>query len=377
MRVAFLTLNAYDMLTGDGDTVGGAQLQQILVGRELAARGHDVVFIENEAPNKQEGTVDGIRIVTKPTRDRRSVAARAVLRCVDLVALLGRINPDVCYVRVPLFELLSTAAYCAGTDTRLVYGFAHDSELTDDPVVFESGYTDNAVYRALVREATDTADVLVAQNEFQNQRASERYSAPVVHIPNGYRRTTDPGHSPLASVEGPVVLWVSMLRPWKQPGLVLEIADAVPEATFAIVGGRADDAPDLYDSVRDGAAQRANVRFEGFVPYEEVDAYFADADLFLNTSEEEGFPNTFLQAWAHDTPVASLSVDPSGVLKHGEAGICADGSCDDLIEMIRDLTATPGRLRRMGRQARTFFEGNHAIDHITDRYEAVFRGGSS
>lgn len=44
------------MLTGgeDGSAVGGAQLQQILVVKELAARGHEVYFVEYDTSDKSE-----------------------------------------------------------------------------------------------------------------------------------------------------------------------------------------------------------------------------------------------------------------------------------------------------------------------------------
>ncbi|WP_276258068.1 glycosyltransferase family 4 protein [Haloglomus litoreum] len=373
MRVVLLTLNAYDMLVGDGETVGGAQLQQVLIGRALADRGHDVIFVENDAEHKTETTVDGVRIVTRPSREDGNAILRAVLRLLDLTALLGRIDPDACYVRMPLFELLPTAVYCAVTHTRLVYGFAHDSELGTDPVVFESRLTDNAVYRRAIRTARATADVLVAQNAHQERLARKQYDCPVVRIPNGYEPRDDPGPSPFPD-DRPVVLWVSTLRPWKRPELVLELADRIPEALFVIVGPAADEAPELYERVREGARQRDNVRFEGFVPYEEVDAYFAAADLFCNTSTDEGFPNTFLQAWAYGTPVATLTVDPDGIVSSEPVGVHGDGDVDRLAAAIDEALGDTERLGSLETGAREHFRRHHAIGAVADRYERVLGG---
>jgi len=376
MRVALLTLNAYDMLVGDGETVGGAQLQQALIGRALANRGHDVIFVEDDAGHKTEATVDGVRIVTRPVREDGNAVSQAFLRSLDLTALLGRLNPDACYVRMPQFELLPTAAYCAATDTRLVYGFAHDSELTDDPLLLETGYTDNVAYRTAVRAAWASADVLVAQNTYQERTAREQFDNPVVRIPNGYEPRDDPGASPFSG-DLPVVLWVSTLRFWKRPRLVLELADRVPEALFVIVGPEAAGAPELYEKVRDGARERDNVRFEGFVPYEEVDAYFAAADIFCNTSTDEGFPNTFLQAWAYGTPVASLTVDPNDILAKGRGGFCADGDMETLATRLTDLfTEDSDKLVELSRTAREHFEAEHSIERLTDDYERVLRGST-
>lgn len=373
MKVAFVTLNAYDMLTGgDGGEVGGAQLQQILIGRELATRGHDVYFVEHDGPDKRARTVDGIEIVLKPHRTAGSPPVKAVHRTVDTLRVLHQIGPDACYVRVPLFEVFPVAAYCGLADARFVYGFAHDSELSDDPVTFETGFTDNVAYRRLMRFALGTAETLVAQNDFQYRAARRQFDTDVVRIPNGYEEPSADGAVNPVESDGPVVLWVSTLRPWKRPELVLEVVDAVPDAHFVIVGGPDEEAPEVATEMEAAAAERANIRYEGFVPYADVDAYYEAADLFLNTSTDEGFPNTFLEAWSHETPVVSLEVNPSGVLT--DIGRCTDGSMDAFVDAVSKLVADTETRAELGRRSLEYFRENHGIERVTDRYEQVFAG---
>ncbi|WP_435196320.1 glycosyltransferase family 4 protein [Natronomonas sp. EA1] len=373
MRIAFLTLNAYDMLTGEGDTVGGAQLQQVLLGRELAARGHDVVFIENEGTHKDQTTVDGIRIVTQSLSSESSRLTSALFRPYRLLSLLAELSPDVCYVRMPLFELLPTAAYCMVSDTSLVYGFAHDSELQGSPAYFTSRYTDNLLYRSLVNAARARADALVVQNESQQALACEQYDSRVVQIYNGYPRPARP-HDDTGTDSRPVVLWVSTLRSWKRPEVVLKLADRIQEADFVIIGPAADGQADLFKSVKAEADTRSNVRFCGFVPYNEIDEYFAAADAFCNTSTSEGFPNTFLQAWAHGTPVFSLTVDPDDILSENAVGACANGNFDVLAKSLTNYLSGLTPRTEIGGPAQiyNYFDRNHSIDAITDQYESIF-----
>jgi len=48
----------------------------------------------------------------------------------------------------------------------------------------------------------------------------------------------------------------------------------------------------------------------------------------INTSNFEGFPNIFLEAWATGVPVISLNVDPGNVIKKRRLGICCEGSLE-------------------------------------------------
>jgi glycosyltransferase involved in cell wall biosynthesis len=371
MRIAFLTFNAYGILTGQkqGD-VGGAQVQQVHIARELAERGHQPVFIENDRSDKEAGIYDGIEVVLKPIRTWGHPLLRAPARILDFLRLLREIDPDVCYARVLLFETLPTALYCRTTETRFVYGFAHDSELTDDPIIFETSLTDNRIYKGLLNWALESADTLVAQNEFQFDRAKEQFDTFVELIPNGYPADTISTNI-FDDVDMPVVLWVSTLRPWKRPEIVIELADRIPDTMFVIVGPPAEEAPELAERIEREAAERPNVRYEGFVPYTDVDEYFADADLFLNTSEDEGFPNTFLQAWSQGTPVISLDVNPSGIVSEENVGRFTDGSIDDLATAIRSIISEDSRLGELSKTCRTYFKREHSIKTITDRYETV------
>lgn len=381
MRIAFLSSNAYGMLTGsETGATGGAQIQQAMVGRELAARGHDVYFVEEPSPEKEAGVVDGIRVYPLDEIDgrltnalaARDLPVRTIPRFRRMIRALRDVDPDLCYRRVPTFGLFPLWFYAKRTGTPYVYGFAHDTELTDDPVVFDHALTNNRYYWTAIQRAIDGASTLVAQNLWQRDRARELFGAPVELISNGFEPQHE-GPSKSWDTDLPVVLWVSTLREWKHPEYVLDLADAIPDAHFVIVGGRAEEAPDLYDDIRTGASQRENVDFEGFMTHEDIMTYYRGADIFVNTSDAEGFPNTFLEAWSTATPVVSLSVDPNGALTDETAGLVADGSRERLREYLRRIVTDDEFRYGLAESALAHFEKNHDIAVVVDRYEALYK----
>ena len=68
----------------------------------------------------------------------------------------------------------------------------------------------------------------------------------------------------------------------------------------------------------------ANVTYRAYVPPEEIMETFSQAKALVNTSSEEGFPNTFLEAWLAGRPVVSFHVNPDGVLDDPLMGTVAD-----------------------------------------------------
>ena len=77
----------------------------------------------------------------------------------------------------------------------------------------------------------------------------------------------------------------------------------------------------------------------------------ADAALLLSTSDSEGFPNTFVQAWSSGTPVVSLKIDPDRVIEGLGLGTVSE-NVDRAIEDITALIESTHRREEIAKRAR-------------------------
>ena len=133
------------------------------------------------------------------------------------------------------------------------------------------------------------------------------------------------------------------MQPGKRPELLLELARRLPQRRFVMIGGAGSGgllAPRGYfERIRDQAAALPNVEFKGFLPFEQADAWFDHARVFVNTSRFEGMPNTFLQAWARGVPtLATVDVgSPVGTL------------CQEPSEAVQQARAAARRRRPLAR----------------------------
>lgn len=374
MRIGFVTSNAYNILTKGGDSiVGGAEVQQVYIGKELARRGHEVYFIENASNEKEPGVVDGIEIYLRKRRSTTNRISQVANWVSSTYRALRDINPDVCYLRVLSFDVVPVAVSCHITDTEFVYAFAHDSEVTEQPATFDSSLTQTEAYKFLIRAALSSSDALVSQNEFQHNHAKKRFNSPVKKIPNGYPLGSVVKESNVfEDIQKPIALWVGTIRKTKDPTSLIKIAENLPEVYFVIIGGEREEEFELYRRIQSKAEKMDNVHFAGFVPHSEVLEYFSAADIFVNTSRSEGFPNTFLEAWAHGVPTFSLRINPDSIITKHNIGFVAEGSLEELRSSITSTVNNPQQLKRLSENAKQYLQQNHSIERITDYYERVF-----
>jgi len=86
----------------------------------------------------------------------------------------------------------------------------------------------------------------------------------------------------------------------------------------------------------------------------------SEAVVHVNTSTFEGFPNTFLQAWARGAIVATLAVDPDECMEALGIGYCA-GTMERLRAFIDDLSRSAEKRQKIAVQAFAFVHEKHGM----------------
>jgi glycosyltransferase involved in cell wall biosynthesis len=187
-------------------------------------------------------------------------------------------------------------------------------------------------------------------------------SSPV--IPNGHPL------SPIQQRRRDTILWVGRDDPIKRPELFLDLAKAVPNEHFTMVCQMMSN-DQHYANLVTQADAIPNLQFIRHVPFNQIDAYFQRAKIFVNTSDAEGFPNTFIQACKCATPILSFNVNPDNFLDKYSCGICCEGDERRLSEALKFLLAE-NRYIELGQNARRYVERYHDIIKIVEQYKKVF-----
>ncbi len=172
-----------------------------------------------------------------------------------------------------------------------------------------------------------------------------------------------------------VVLYVARLVPRKNVSLYVDVARTVIERTdnalFLMVG----DGPlktSLEGLVRKSSLER-KVRFLGGFSNDLVDVYHA-SDMFLSTSNYEGFGLAILEAMAAGKPVVATSVGgvPEVVLDGSTGRLCAPEDVSGLARAVLDLLGDLRTREQMGRAAQERASRLFDVRDMLKKYEELY-----
>jgi len=167
----------------------------------------------------------------------------------------------------------------------------------------------------------------------------------------------------------PRVLWAGRIEGVKRPQMLLDVAERARDVHFVMAGGRGTLRGDCFDSVETRARGMANVDFRGFVPPSELDAEYTAASVLVCTSEIEGFPNTFLQAWGHGRPVVS-TYDPDEVICRERSGIHCEG-VEAVARAVQRVSHDWTEAEAMGARGRAYVKAHHSPEVVIPKLERL------
>jgi glycosyltransferase involved in cell wall biosynthesis len=176
----------------------------------------------------------------------------------------------------------------------------------------------------------------------------------------------------LAAVEGPVVLFFGLLRPYKGVELLIEAFQNVDGAELWVVG-----MPRMpLEPLRELASQiRGRVRFvPRFVDDSEIPAFFRRADVVALPYREIDQSGVLYTALAFGKPMVVSSVGGfAEVAAEGAARAVPPNAPVELAAAIQELLDKPEECRRLADAARAAAAGRYSWDSIAEQTLTLYR----
>lgn len=237
----------------------------------------------------------------------------------------------------------------------------------------------HAWLRAPIRSMLRDADALVGQSRDTVRRVEDLYGVrrPTELIPLGIERPTPAPEATREAFGIPadafVMLTIGRIVPRKSSVQLVKALVAADRSKAHLV--LCGDGPDAV-AVRDEAHQAGvadRVHLLGQVSEARKCAALAVSDIFVSTSQHEGFGLVFLEAMAFGLPV--VCYDRGGqtdFLRTPDTGYVIElNDLEAFTRAIVDLHDRPEMRREIGRANLQYVE-QFFIDRCAERYEAVF-----
>lgn len=359
-KICIVGLEDYAMLTRDNayGYVGGESVQHVLLARAWRDLGLDVSIIVYDHGQPRVTMVDGIRAIAAFRAEDGLRGLRFFHpRVSGVIGAIRSVQADA-YYQSPAGAWSGISVWCAnrlGKPSILRIASDFDCIRGKQPMRL---LRDRKLFDYGVLNAT----LLVAQSTQQRNLLQEHYGVPSEIVNIAVELPSDNAHA-RKDVD---VIWVGNLRHIKRADLLIELAQRLPDYKFVLIGGSLPGHEGYFEDIRKRAAELPNVQMTGGISYEQVGSWFDRARVHVNTSDVEGFPNTFLQAWARSVPVVSF-FDPDGVIQRRDLG----RSCRTLEDMsyaVDSLLRVPDECVRIGVRARDFAMREFSPARIARQY---------
>ena len=364
MDVCIVAHFAYPALVEDvTGHIGGVEYQTTLLACWLAANGHRVSLVTWDEGQPPDCVISGVRVIKLCAKTDGLPGLRFFYpRWTRLNAALKAANADVYYQNGAEYVTGQVALWCQRNGKKFVYSVAAladcDSRLPLLPTMRE---------KLLYRLGLRLADKVIVQTRAQLQMLQEEFACDsrVIPMPSAGPSAREFVDRNFPITDHQRVLWVGRISPEKQPDRFLALAQKCHDLQFDLIGPSLDS---VYGQrVINNARQLPNVVVHGRATHKQLAEFYKRAVCLCCTSEHEGFPNVFLEAWSYGLPIVS-AVDPDEIIARKGLGYVAH-DIDEFARAIRQLLASPEQWRTMSRRARHYYLKNHHAESVMPQFE--------
>jgi glycosyltransferase involved in cell wall biosynthesis len=317
-----------------GKTIGGGELQMAQLAKSLAMAGHEVVVID---PFSTESFVtgEGIQVIHVADWNKGLPVIRMLwYRIPALYKLFVKQKADYYYVRMRSYLHLISYFGARKAKGKFLLALASDIDLLSFKDKYRFEYKANfklfkyftywlpndLVYKFLIARA----DYIIRQHKGQLVKNSA-IRGKLLTFPN----IVDLQNLPIIDKPSKsYYIYVGSLTIMKGADKLYEIIKSSDKTNIIMVVGQPNDnaSVPIFEQIR--ILENADVK--GRINHHDTLQLMANAKALINTSENEGFPNVFLEAWPMGVPVLSLKVNPGNIFAEYELGVCFN---NDLIKM--------------------------------------------
>ena len=321
IRICFVQAFAYAVFNPKSSAkIGGAEVDLYNIAIELAKdKRFDVYFLVADFGQNQLEIYNNIKIVKGHSQEKSIL--NYFLAFFIFYKRLIQINADI-YFTANLSKYVGfTNLFCKISNKIHIHRTEHQHQVNKNIILkhIKKGHSRYLLFLL----GYMNVDHIVVQNEEDREMLKKTFKYPSNVIRNSY---------PIQKINNKnknFILWVARSEKWKRPELFIKLSKAFHNEQFIMIMPMADN-PIFFEYIKNEAKKVKNLQFIPGVPFSEVEDYYRNAMVFVNTSLSEGFPNSFNQAMNSSTPLLSLSINPDNFIQEHNVGLFCHNNFNEL-----------------------------------------------
>lgn len=360
-KICFFSFRAYPLFNPKVNEIfGGAEIDLYLLAQEMAKNEQNsVTFVVGDYGQKYLEYFGNIRVIRYKFFNPEKYPAwpYKILRQLVLWKELLFLKCDIMLTEASS-ELLGWLGLISKglKGGKLIFRLASDADA-------DFWYTRSKSLKSylLYKFGLFRSDLVISQTDRQRKLLKDNLNLDSIVLKNGFYLDFE------AAIENKqYILWVGRAIHWKRPELFIELVKSLPQEKFLMI--MPGDNPAFRDMKRK-IKGLSNLTLIDYVPFRDIQRYYNEAKLFVNTSECEGFPNAFLQSCLGKTPILSFKINPDSFIDHHRLGICCNDDMEQAIAFIQGLSDES--VRTYGENAFDYVRRNHNIVEIAGNYDQL------
>ncbi|MDD3264038.1 MAG: glycosyltransferase [Candidatus Nanoarchaeia archaeon] len=339
-KICFVSIFAYPLFNKDSKiSHGGAEVQVYNYSKELS-KFYDVSVIVGDFGQKKIEEYNNVKVIKSFKLEKKII--NYLFAPFKLFFSLVKCNPDVVINRAGGVEVFFSAIYSFFFRKKMIYMVAHDNDVNG---VFFKGF-----FGKLLKLGLKQVDFFIAQNDdqFSNIKNKDKEI-----MNNSY-------YLDFKGSKGDYILWVSRCEDWKNPEIFIDLSKRFLSEKFIMIMPKADDL-NYYSKVLKKVKKIKNIEFIEKVSFEKIQEYFNKSKIFVNTSDSEGFPNTFIQSGMGGSPIISYKVNPNNIFDNYEIGFCCNGNFELMVEKLDLLLKDKDLYKKYSKNIIDYVKEKHDI----------------
>lgn len=360
--VCLVNLNAYCLFNPASQApMGGAELDIYTLAYGLKSQYH-VTVVTGDWGQLGYEVYDGITVMPSVSF-RQGGYARNIFR---LWQALHNARADTYLSTGAGVEVGIISLFCLLHKKKYIYRTAHDMDCNGDYIAR------NGIRGLVYQFGLKRAHAIVTSVIRHRELLTNRYPHLITKITQINLGMLIP-RSDKKPPQKTYILWVARCETWKNPNLFLDLVETLPKQKFVMICPPQPHIQVLFDQVMARAQGLPNVTFIPSVPFKDIQSYFDNAKLFVNTSDSEGFTYTLIQSGIARTPVVYFAVNPDDVITTNALGSYAGGNKKKFLTEIRLILSNDIQWRKASRAIHRYVTKYHDIHVLVQKWVTLIQ----